>query len=86
LSGRPFDQDAPLPVMRGAVAADDQRNLATLHAIGDELAGDGYLYRFERLQQRQLRGNLPQAFVHASMLKCAVRLSSDGADAGASAA
>ncbi|MGN6794992.1 MAG: glycoside hydrolase family 15 protein [Streptosporangiaceae bacterium] len=27
------------------------------------------------VQQRQLRGNLPQAFVHAAMLECAVRLS-----------
>jgi alpha,alpha-trehalase len=24
--------------------------------------------------QRQLRGNLPQAFVHAALLECAVRL------------
>jgi alpha,alpha-trehalase len=28
------------------------------------------------VRQRQLRGNLPQAFVHAAMLECAVRLSS----------
>ena len=27
------------------------------------------------VHQRQLRGNLPQAFVHAAMLECAVRLS-----------
>jgi alpha,alpha-trehalase len=27
------------------------------------------------VRQRQLRGNLPQAFVHAGMLECAVRLS-----------
>ena len=27
------------------------------------------------VHQRQLRGNLPQAFVHAGMLECAVRLS-----------
>jgi len=26
--------------------------------------------------QRQLRGNLPQAFVHALMLECAARLGS----------
>jgi GH15 family glucan-1,4-alpha-glucosidase len=31
--------------------------------------------------QRQQRGNLPQAFVHAAMLECAVRLS-DRADLG----
>ena len=29
------------------------------------------------VHQRQLRGNLPQAFVHAAMLECAVRLSGD---------
>jgi len=29
------------------------------------------------VRQRQLRGNLPQAFVHAGMLECAVRLSAD---------
>jgi GH15 family glucan-1,4-alpha-glucosidase len=27
------------------------------------------------VRQRQSRGNLPQAFVHAGMLECAVRLS-----------
>ena len=27
--------------------------------------------------QRQLRGNLPQAFVHAGVLECAVTLSPD---------
>ncbi|MGW5971114.1 hypothetical protein [Streptomyces sp. NPDC055186] len=27
------------------------------------------------VRQRQLRGNLPQAFVHALLLECAVRLS-----------
>ncbi|MFB7668230.1 glycoside hydrolase family 15 protein [Kitasatospora sp. NPDC056138] len=30
------------------------------------------------IAQRQLRGNLPQAFVHALMLECAVRLASGG--------
>jgi alpha,alpha-trehalase len=29
------------------------------------------------VDQRQLRGNLPQAFVHAAMLECAVKLSRD---------
>jgi alpha,alpha-trehalase len=29
------------------------------------------------VHQRQLRGNLPQAFVHAGLLECAVRLSRD---------
>ena len=32
--------------------------------------------------QRQLRGNLPQAFVHALMLECAARLARGGAGAG----
>ena len=30
--------------------------------------------------QRQLRGNIPQAFVHALMLECAVRLSDTWSD------
>jgi hypothetical protein len=37
------------------------------------------------VHQRQLRGNLPQAFVHAAMLECAVTLSRDvrlGGDRG----
>ena len=29
------------------------------------------------MHQRQLRGNLPQAFVHAGVLECAVTLSRD---------
>jgi GH15 family glucan-1,4-alpha-glucosidase len=29
------------------------------------------------VHQRQLRGNLPQAFVHAALLECAVTLSRD---------
>lgn len=114
-----------LPV-RGAIPADDERSLATLAAVADELTEDGYCYRyrpderplgvsegafllcgffmslayqqqgeptsaarwFERnrtacgppgllseefdVRQRQLRGNLPQAFVHALLLECAV--------------
>ena len=34
------------------------------------------------VRQRQLRGNLPQAFVHAGMLETAVRLSTAGMDRG----
>ena len=117
-----------LPPVRGAVAADDPRTLATLDHIATRLSVDGYLYRFsydnrplgeqegafllcgfalalayhqqgdrvsafrwfERnraaagspglfaeefdTDQRQLRGNLPQAFVHALMLETAVTL------------
>lgn len=117
-----------LPMLRGAVRVDDQRNLATLAAIEDQLCQDGYVYRyrhddrpledsegafslcgfalalvysrlgrrdravawFERnrascgppgllteefdVGERQLRGNSPQAFVHALLLECAVCL------------
>jgi GH15 family glucan-1,4-alpha-glucosidase len=117
-----------MPTVRGALAAEDPRSLATLRAVVDELTEDGYAYRycpderplgeaegafllcgfwlalalaqqgdrlaavrwFERgraacgpsgllteefdVQQRQLRGNLPQAFVHALLLECAVEL------------
>jgi alpha,alpha-trehalase len=34
------------------------------------------------VRQRQLRGNLPQAFVHAAMLECAVRLSGSASVGG----
>jgi alpha,alpha-trehalase len=118
-----------LPVIRGALPADDPRNRATVRAVQDELTDDGYVYRFRHdarplhksegafllcgfwmaqaaqvygdtaaagrwfernraacgpaalyteeydVHQRQLRGNLPQAFVHAGMLECAARLS-----------
>ena len=117
-----------LPPVRGAVPAGDPRTLATLAALEQELARDGFLYRFRQqpgpladaegafvlcgftmalalhqqgreveatrwfernrsacgppglyseeydVAQRQLRGNLPQAFVHALMLEGAVRL------------
>jgi hypothetical protein len=118
-----------LPVIRGALPRDDPRARATVRAVEEELAEDGYVYRFRHdarplhkaegafllcgfwmaqvaqacgdeaaaarwfernraacgpaglyteeydVHQRQLRGNLPQAFVHAGMLECAVRLS-----------
>lgn len=117
-----------LPSIRGAIAADDPRSIATLRAVADELTEDGYVYRyqpderplgeaegafllcgfilslayrshgdrveavrwFERTRsacgppgllseefdvaQRQLRGNLPQTFVHALLLECAAAL------------
>ena len=125
------DASLLLPVIRGALPADDPRNLATLAAVQQELASDGFVYRFRHdarpldkaegafllcgfwmallehrhgnpvaaahwfernrsacgpaalyteehdVRQRQLRGNLPQAFVHAAMLECAVTLSRD---------
>ena len=118
-----------LPVIRGALPADDPRARATVRAVREELAEDGYVYRFRHdarplhkaegafllcgfwmaqvaqacgqdaeaahwfernraacgpaglyteeydVHQRQLRGNLPQAFVHAGMLETAARLS-----------
>jgi GH15 family glucan-1,4-alpha-glucosidase len=118
-----------LPVIRGAVPADDPRSRATIRAVREELAEDGYVYRFRHdprplhkaegafllcgfwlaqvaqacgehaeaahwfernraacgpaalyteeydVHQRQLRGNLPQAFVHAGLLETAARLS-----------
>jgi len=118
-----------LPVIRGALVLGDPRSLATIRAVREELAEDGYVYRFRHdarplhaaegafvlcgfwmaqaanmcgdatvaahwfernraacgpaglyteeydVQQRQLRGNLPQAFVHAGLLESAARLS-----------
>ena len=123
---RRVDAALLLAGIRGAIPADDPRTRATLRAVEDELAQDGYVYRyrpdqrplgeaegaflvcgfcmalayaqqddpvaaarwFERnraacgppgllseefdVTQRQLRGNLPQAFVHALLLECAV--------------
>ncbi len=117
-----------LPALRGAVPADDPRSAATLDAVVDDLARDGYVYRFRHdrrplnvaegafllcgfqtalaehqqgrvevalrrfernraacgpaglfteefdITERQLRGNLPQAFVHAMLLEAAHRL------------
>jgi GH15 family glucan-1,4-alpha-glucosidase len=67
------------------------------HALGNPVAaahwfernrsatGPAALYTEEfDVHQRQLRGNLPQAFVHAGMLECAVRLSR-GTDLGGAA-
>jgi GH15 family glucan-1,4-alpha-glucosidase len=122
-----------LPGIRGAVPAQDPRNLATMRAVLEELTDDGYVYRFRHddrrplhesegafvlcgfwmalahlnvgrredalrwfernraamgppgllaeeydVVQRQLRGNLPQAFVHALLLETAQRLGEAG--------
>ena len=120
-----LDASLLLAAIRGAIAPEDPRTLATLHAVEEELSEDGYVYRyrpderplgeaegafllcgfwmalawhqqgdwtraarwFERsraacgppgllseefdIKQRQMRGNLPQAFVHALLLECA---------------
>ena len=117
-----------LAAIRGAVAADDPRSIATLDAVRRDLSVDEYVYRyriderplgqaegafllcgfwmalacaqqgdhlaaarwFERSRsacgppglfteefdvgQRQLRGNFPQAFVHALLLECCATL------------
>jgi hypothetical protein len=123
-----------LPGIRGAVAAHDPRNVATVAAVVEDLTDDGYVYRFRQspdrplhtaegafllcgflmslaqlnlgrredalrwfernraalgppglfaeeydVVQRQLRGNLPQAFVHALLLETAHRLGEAGA-------
>ena len=117
-----------LPAIRGTLAADDPRTVATLRAVLEDLTEDGYAYRFRHgdqplsraegafllcgflvslalldqgdvvgaarwfernraacgppglfteefdVTQRQQRGNLPQAFVHALLIECAQRL------------
>jgi alpha,alpha-trehalase len=117
-----------LPIIRGAVPADDPRALATIEAVVTDLEREGFLYRyrederplgqaegafllcgfamaltehqhgreveaarwFERnraacgtpgllteeydVNQRQVRGNAPQAFVHALLFEAAQRL------------
>ncbi|WP_022909316.1 glycoside hydrolase family 15 protein [Aestuariimicrobium kwangyangense] len=119
------------PMLRGALAPQDPRSIATLRAIQEDLAREEYLYRFRQdegplaqsegafllcgfdmamalhqgnrpleaarwfernraacgspglfteeydVEQRQLRGNLPQAFVHAALLESARRLASE---------
>jgi hypothetical protein len=124
-----------IPGIRGAVPPDDPRNLRTVRAVIDELADDGYVYRFRQdpdaplhqaegafllcgfhlalaqlkqghtnaavrwfernrsalgppglfteefdVVERQLRGNLPQAFVHALLLETAHALGAAGID------
>ncbi|MBM6623061.1 hypothetical protein JTF08_15710 [Micrococcaceae bacterium RIT802] len=124
------------PALRGAVPPDDPRSVATLQAVREELAEQGYLYRFRHderalsrsegafllcgfdmalaldqqgdrtealrwfernrcacgspglfteeygVEERQLRGNLPQAFVHAAMLEAAATLAAGGPAVG----
>jgi alpha,alpha-trehalase len=123
-----LDAALMMPVIRGALPPDDPRARQTVRAYLDELAQDGYAYRFRHderplgeaegafllcgfvlalalhqqgdethaarwfersraacgspglfseeydVTERQLRGNLPQAFVHALMLESAARL------------
>ncbi len=137
-SDQRVDASLLLPGLRGAVAGDDPRTLATVDAVSDALAEDFFLYRyrhddrplheaegaflvsgfhmalalaqqgrdveamrwFERARtacgppgifteefdvvQRQLRGNVPQGFVHALLLECAGRLMSATGSSGTS--
>lgn len=128
-----------LPGIRGAVPGDDPRQVATFRAVVEDLADDGYVYRFRHdpdaplhqaegafvlsgfhlalaslrlgrvtdavrwfernrgalgppglfaeeydVVQRQLRGNLPQAFVHAALLETAQELGQELGRAGVS--
>ncbi|MCI3243284.1 glycoside hydrolase family 15 protein [Streptomyces spinosisporus] len=83
-----FDQpDAPLGEAEGAFLLCGFAMALATHRLGDRT---GAFRWFERtraacgpsglfaeeydVRQRQLRGNLPQAFVHALLLECAVRL------------
>lgn len=126
------DASLLLPPVRGALSPHDPRSVATVRAVTDQLAEDGYVYRyavdgrplgeaegafllcglamslaslasgdtvqayrwFERqraacgpagllseefdVRQRQLRGNVPQGFVHALLLECSQRLGETG--------
>ena len=128
------DASLLLPALRGAVPPDDLRSRRTLRAVREQLAEDGYVFRFrqgpDRLNdyegafllcgfhlalaqhqvgdvvaavrrfernraavgppglfteefdvvERQQRGNLPQAFVHALLIEAAVTLARDPGD------
>ncbi|MGI8613199.1 MAG: glycoside hydrolase family 15 protein [Nocardioidaceae bacterium] len=130
------DASLLLPALRGAVPPTDPRSLATLAAVREELAVDGFVYRFRQdarplndaegaflfcgftmalathqlgreseaarwfernraacgppglfteeydVVQRQLRGNVPQAFVHALLLESASTLAKPPPPAG----
>jgi len=82
--------DRPLHMAEGAFLLCGFWMALVEHARGNRVAaahwfernrsatGPAALYTEEfDVHQRQLRGNLPQAFVHAAMLECAVRLSRD---------
>ncbi len=82
--------DRPLHMAEGAFLLCGLWMALTAHACGDPVGaahwfernrsacGPAALYTEEYdVHQRQLRGNLPQAFVHAGVLECAVTLSRD---------
>jgi len=64
---------------QAASAMGDKVTAARWFERSRSACGPAGLYAEEYdVRQRQLRGNLPQAFVHAGMLHTAVRLSADG--------
>jgi GH15 family glucan-1,4-alpha-glucosidase len=82
--------DRPLHMAEGAFLLCGLWMALAAHAAGDPVSaahwfernrsacGPAGLYTEEYdVHQRQLRGNLPQAFVHAGVLECAVTLSRD---------
>jgi GH15 family glucan-1,4-alpha-glucosidase len=82
--------DRPLHLAEGAFLLCGLWMALAAHACGDPVAaahwfernrsacGPAALYTEEYdVHQRQLRGNVPQAFVHAGVLECAVTLSRD---------
>ena len=88
--------DRPLHLAEGAFLLCGLWMALAAHAGGEPVAaahwfernrascGPAALYTEEYdVHQRQLRGNLPQAFVHAGMLECAVTLSRDARLGGA---
>ena len=88
--------DRPMHEAEGAFLLCGFWMALTMHVWGDDVAaahwfernraacGPAGLYTEEYdVHQRQLRGNLPQAFVHAAMLECAVRLSREAGLGGA---
>ena len=91
-----FRQDArPLHQAEGAFLLSGLWMALAAHALGDETGaarwfernrgacGPAGIYAEEYdVHQRQLRGNLPQAFVHAAVLETAVRLSGPAGGGG----
>ena len=91
-----FRQDArPLDQAEGAFLLSGLWMALAAHALGDETGagrwfernraacGPAGIYAEEYdVHQRQLRGNLPQAFVHAAVLESAVRLSGPAGGGG----
>jgi alpha,alpha-trehalase len=87
--------DRPLSEAEGAFLLCGFWMALTAHVRGEDVeaahwfernraaCGPAGLYTEEYdVRQRQLRGNLPQAFVHAAMLECAVRLSGEASVGG----